>query len=134
MIYIYIFLLKFAGLPVRRLPVRRFTGSPVRRSPVSWLPPTTLLHSYRPDALQTKTGDFFTIKGLLVFSCDKVLEVVRTEWLTNASSWKPGRSTPSVTVDSKGLMDGRHQCFKVAATLMRRSPVAGRRYADSPVY
>ena len=42
-----------------------------------------------------------------------VLEVVRTEWSTNASSWKQGRSTPAVIVDSKGLTDGRHQCFEV---------------------
>jgi hypothetical protein len=75
-----------------------------------------------------------------------VLEVVRTEWSTNASSWKQGRSAPAVTVDSKGLTDGRHHCFEVGPMgvdlFCRRkqlevdAPVAGspvRRFADSPV-
>ena len=87
-----------------------------------------------------------------------LLEVVRTEWSTSASSWEQGRSTPAVAVDSEGLKDGRHQCFEVGAWICfsdvyvgslygdspvagrrspvagRRSPVAGRRYAASPVY
>ena len=73
-----------------------------------------------------------------------LLEVARTEWSTSASSWRQGRSTPAVVVDSEGLKDGRHQCFEVGpicVDLFRRRQrwklirrLAGRRYADSPVY
>ena len=98
-------------------------------------------------ALQARNRRLFHYKRLLALSCDtQFLEVVRTEWSTNASSWKQGRSIPVVTVGSEGLKDGRHQCFEVGPMcidlfclrqqLEVDAPVAGRRfrYADSPVY
>ena len=60
-------------------------------------------------------------------------EVVRTEWSTSASSWEQGRSTPAVAVDSKGLKDGRHQCFEVGAWICFSDVYVGNLYGDSPV-
>ena len=150
-----------AGAPVRRSPVRR---SPIRRSPVAGSPVTshharleilmnalayhdicciTIGRTRRRCALQVNNRRLFPYKKAARFQLrHAVLEVVRTEWSTNASSWKQGRFTPVVTVGSEGLKDGRHQCFEVGPTcvdlfrlrqqLEVYTPV--RRYANSPVY
>ena len=62
-----------------------------------------------------------------------LLEVVRTEWSTSASSWEQGRSTPAVAVDSEELKDGRHQCFEVSAWICFSDVYVGSLYGDSPV-
>ena len=62
-----------------------------------------------------------------------LLEVARIEWSTSASSWEQGWSTQTVPVDSEGLKDGRHQCFKVGASICFSDVYVGSWYCDSPV-
>ena len=149
---------RFAGSPVRRFagsPVRRFAGSPVRRF-AGHLPRRfaggiicciAIGRTRRALCAAGQKRRLFHYKRAASFQLrHAVLEVVRTEWSTNASSWKQGRSAPAVTVDSKGLTDGRHHCFEVSPMgvdlFCRRkqlevdAPVRGspvRRFADSPV-
>ena len=97
---------RFAGSPFRRFadwPVRRFAGSPVtshdallegiiccivigrtRRALCAAGQNRRLFHYNRAARFQLRHA---------------VLEVVRTEWSTNASSWEQGRSTTAVAVD-----------------------------------
>ena len=81
-----------------------------------------------------RTGDFYTIKGLLVFSC------VSHFWKLFGPSGRRARrvgsrdgTTPAVAVDSEGLRDGRHQCFEVGAWICFSDVYVGRLYGDSPV-
>ena len=101
----------------RRSPVRRFAGSPVRRfaghltrrfaGGIICCIAIGRTHSALCAAGQNRR--LFYYKRAARFQLrHAVLEDVRTEWTTNASSWKQGRSTPAVTVDSKGLMDSRY--------------------------